>query len=418
MRKDFRVVEEDEIDLRPYIMTVLRHWKLIAGLTVVAAGVAATISLATPASYEATATVAIAAVGAQPTPQAKAYVDLATSNKVVAPLAQELGSNSASGSLSAGDLEGKLKAAGGSEARLVTLTVQDTDPARAARIAGVWAPTFVRVANSTLDTSQDTMKDLESQSKVARDQLRQAEDALASQESRDGVGLISSQLSANRKTLEDLYTAKTALQSAGENAGGLESRLRRRNPGSPSTTADDLATMQIEAQIVGSSVQIQLPNPSASSGRTVGAQLAYVDSLSALISDRSVEMDRQISGAQTAVLEVQARLQRAQDEQAPLVARRDNLRNTIADLDLKAGQLRVATDAGTNQVRLLADTPTQAAALAKGTARNVAVAIMLGLMAGVAAAFGMEYLTTRRAAGHSTAMPDAGVAETGVSTQS
>lgn len=412
------MVEEDEIDLRPYVMTVVRRWKLIAGLTVVAAGVAATISLTTPASYEATATVAIAAVGAQPAPQAKAYVDLATSDKVVAPLAQELGSSSGSGSLSAGDLKGKLKAAGGSEARLVTLKVQDTDPARAVRIASVWAPTFVRVANSTLDTSQDTIKDLESQSKVARDQLRNAEDALTAQESRDSVALLTTQLAADQQTLQQLYAGRTALRSAGEEAAALKSKLGQRDAGSRAAPADELATMQTEAQIVGSSVQIQLPNPSASSGRTVGAQLAYVDSLSALISDRSVEMDKQISGAQTAVLEVQARLQRAQDEQAPLVARRDNLQKTIADLGQKADQLRIAAEAGTNQAKLRAGTPVQTTALSRGTTRNVAVAIVLGLMAGVAAAFGLEYLMGQRAVARPTERSSTSPPKSGLSMRS
>ena len=412
------VIEEDEIDLRPYILTVLRHWKLIVGLVVVAAGTAAAVSLTAPATYEASTTIAIAAVGAQPTPQAKAYIDLATSDKVVVPLAQELASASGSGPLSASDLKGKLKAAGGSEARLVTLKVQDTDPDRGARIAGTWGPVFVRVANSNLNPSQATIKDLESQSKVAREQLSRAEDELAAQESRGSVALLTTQLDANQKTLGQLYVARMALRSAGEKAGALQNSLRQRDPGSPSTAADDLALMQIQAQILGSDVQLQLPGPSASSGRTAGAQLAYLDSLSALIGDRSAEIEKQISGAQAAVLDAQGKLGRAQDEQAPLLARRDNLRQTITDLDLKASQLRVATAAGTNQARLLPDSPVQTTALSRGTTKNVAVAILLALMAGVAAAFGMEYLATRRTAGRSKARTDAGVAETSMPAQS
>ena len=87
------MVEEDEIDLRPYLMTILRHWKLIGGITIVMVVLAAAASLATPASYEATATVAITSFGANPAPDVKTYLQLTTGGGVMEELGKQLASS-------------------------------------------------------------------------------------------------------------------------------------------------------------------------------------------------------------------------------------------------------------------------------------------------------------------------------------
>lgn len=47
---------EDEIDLREYIDVLIRHWKAIVALTVIAAIVAGVVSFLLPPTYEARAT--------------------------------------------------------------------------------------------------------------------------------------------------------------------------------------------------------------------------------------------------------------------------------------------------------------------------------------------------------------------------
>jgi len=46
---------EEEIDLREYVLILLKYWKWIAGLTLIAAVVALIVSLLLPPTYEATA---------------------------------------------------------------------------------------------------------------------------------------------------------------------------------------------------------------------------------------------------------------------------------------------------------------------------------------------------------------------------
>ena len=390
------LIEEDEIDLRPYVMAMLRHWKIVVGVALLFAAVAAAVSLTTPITYEATSTVAIAASGAQPTPAAKSYLDLATSDTVVSALAKSLAGSTGSPALSGAELKGKVTAVQGSDPSQVTLQVRDTSPDRASKIAGAWATAFVAASNSTFNDTQATLNGLESQSKAAQAQLSQAEADLSAQESRDSVAVLQVQLTAQQNNLAALYSAKASLQAAAAQANSLRSRLRQLGPNSPSSPGDDLAILHLQLSALGVPAQLQLPGALASSGRTVGAQTSYLDSLTALISDRTAETNEQIAAAQSAVLDLQGKLQLATDQEVLPVARRDNARQMIRDLDLKIAQARMAAAAGMNQAHVLGNLAAPATALSRGTTKKVVIAAILGLMIGVVFAFGLEYLSSRR----------------------
>lgn len=390
------MTEEDEIDLRPYVMAVLRHWKIVVGVTVLFAAAAAAVTLATPVTYEASSAVAIAAPGAQPTPAAKSYLDLATSDKVLTALAKDLAGSTGSPALSAADLKSKLTALQGADPSQVTLQVRETSPDRASKIADAWATAFVAASNYTFNDTQGTLKQLASQSKAAQAQLSQAEADLATQESRDSVAVLQAQLTAQQSNLTALYSAKASLQAGAAQADSLQSHLRQLDPSSPSSPGDDLAVLQLQLSALGVPTQLQVPDAIAPSGRTVGTQLSYLDGLVALINDRATETDKQIAAAQTAMLDLQGKLQQATDQEVPLVARRDNARQMIKDLDLKTTQAMMTAEAGANQARVVADLSTSATALARGTTKKVAIVAVLGVLIGAAIAFGQEYLSPRR----------------------
>src|SRR5450830_310744 len=165
-------------------MALLRRWKLIAGLTVVAAAVAAAISLATPASYQSTSTVAVAALGAAPVPAIKSYLDLATGDGVLTELSKGMGATSGGATLSPTSLRPMLKATAGSDPSLINLSVVDTDPQRVTSIANGWAGQFVQVAGSTFNPTKDSYDQLQGQLTSVRTGLRQVTEQLAGIQSR------------------------------------------------------------------------------------------------------------------------------------------------------------------------------------------------------------------------------------------
>lgn len=388
------MVREDEIDLRPYFLSALRHWKLVIGLAVVAAGIAAAISLAVPVGYEATSTVVIAAPGAQPVPAAKAYLDLATSEKVAAELARDVAGISGTPP-SAADLRAGMKAFQGVDASSIVLKIRDAEPERASSLANAWAATFVRVSSSTFNSQEETLKQLETQLAFAQEQLRQAEAELTSLERRDSVTLLQTQLSTQQEHLTGLNKTRTALQTMAGQATSLRSRLDQLDPGANSSPRDDVALLQLQVVLLGVPAQIQFADALGTPGRTVAEQLAYVDSLASLISDRSRETDEQIAAAQPLVLDLQGRLQQSLDDQVRVNGERDIARHNVRDLAQKAAQARLAAQTGTNEPRVTDET-TPPVPLPRGTTRNVATGAALGLALGFAAALGVEYLQSRQ----------------------
>lgn len=411
MRKDFRVVEEDEIDLRPYIITVLRHWRLIVGITVAAAVVAAVFSLAAPRSYEATATVALTNLGTKPVPDVKAYLELATGDPVVSALVERLAGEMGASAPSPADLRGTIKATAGPDPSLITLRVLGGDPARLARIATGWATVVAQAANSTYNLSGDAAAQFERQLALERERLGKAEGELETAQTRNGLELLRMKLDAQQRILTSLYFTRTNLEAAAASAGTLRDRFRKLDPTSPANPGDDVSFMLVQAQVQGVTVQVQSAGTAVMSGRTVGAQLATLENLVQLIAERQRDTGRQMDEVSASIVEMQARIQQGEEQEAPLLAARDNARATVKELDQKANQARAAVRAGVNQARLVGEIPVPVDPLPRGTTRNAAVAGMLGLMLGVAAAFGMEYLATRRIAGNRVPEPVATMAE-------
>lgn len=390
------MAEDDEISLQPYVLALLHHWKLIVGFTLVAAAVAGIMAFATPPTFESTATIAIAAPGAKPNPEAKAYLDLATSDNMIGELGKSLTESSSGGAPTASELKTRLKASAGSDPTLITLKVRDGDREQAARIAGAWAATFVRVANATYDATKDTLKQLDGQMKAAQGQLRQAEDELAAQETRNSVDNLQLQVTAQRNTLADHYADKAALQATAESASTLQARLRQLDSKALPSLSDELSLMSIQLKAAGAPAQLQLSSVVAPSGRTVGDLLNQLEGLTASIAERSAGIDKRLASTQTTLLDLQSRLQRAIDEQASLLARRDSTRQSLKDLDTKMTQARIAAEAGTNQVRVANGTSVSTEALSRGATRNIVLATVLGLSIGMSIALGRELLRSRR----------------------
>ncbi len=410
-------VEDDEIDLRPYIMTVIRHWRLILGLATVAAAVAAAASLAIPASYEAAASIAISNFGVKPAPEAKAWIDLADSDMVLAQVAQELAGKTSTGDLSVPNLRSSIKATAGPDPSIVSLRVSDPDRERAALIATTWSAVFLRNANSTFGLLKDPTDEFESQSKAAREELRQAEEALIALESRNGAQILQAELTAQQNALSNLYASRLPLQTASQQARSLLTRLRLLDPATPASPSEEMAIMLIQANILSTPIQVPLQTGqsplgavsvpiqlqpmggSTPSGRTVAAQLVSVENLIQMIDDRVGEVNRQIAAIQPQVLELQARVEQAQTERAAIAARRDSAREAVRQLDaarVSATVARVSRDAGVGQARVIEEAAAPLEPTSRWTARNALMAAIAGLMAGIAAAFVMEYVKSRK----------------------
>lgn len=326
---------EDEIDLREYIAVLLRHWRLIVGLTVVAALVAGLVSFIIPPTYEATAVISTTATG---------IPALASSDAVLEDAIASLGSTLPASLASPAALRPLLTASQQANTTTIKLTVKDGDPARAAAIANAWANAFVTWLSSSTKT--------------------------------DSVPVLQAELDARISLLTNVSVSRYALEWAIEDAQSLRDRLATRSPNSPAIVEDRVLLISLSLQAVTapnlpvslSSQVVTAPTPpvqlqiTGSSETTVGDQLKYLDDLVV-----SFEARRQI-------------LQR----------RAESLQNDIHDMQERLNNVPAFIGAPVS-AKVVQGAQSPGAPTSPKKAQNAALAATLGLMVGIFAAFGWEW---------------------------
>ncbi len=227
------MVEDSTLNLRPYTQFVIRQWRLIASLTLIAALAATLVSLTTPVEYEAILEVAVPNI-LKTSREARAYTQLATSNAVLAELDRGLKSNSTGTALDRTSLSGRLLATAGPDPGIITLRVRDKSREQASAVASQWAQAFVLAANATISSSKDdSVLLLESQSSQAYRELQRVEEDLLGLETGAGMTVVQTELSTQQSILSDLYRSKSLLEVMSQDARNLRDKLSRYDPSSP-----------------------------------------------------------------------------------------------------------------------------------------------------------------------------------------
>ncbi|MGC8880305.1 MAG: GumC family protein [Anaerolineae bacterium] len=193
---------EDEIDLRQYIRTLLRYWRWIVGLSIVAAVLAFAISSVLPPQYEATALVAITGpryhmqfdprmqdVPFDPKQFTKGYAAIATGDELLTTLLEATNSGVSTGNaaLSLVDLKAALDAQAVGDGNLVQLTARAGDPEEAAHLANMWAERYVIQLNMLYGQRQE-LSTLEAQVAQAKAAVERTDQELARLRREYGIG--------------------------------------------------------------------------------------------------------------------------------------------------------------------------------------------------------------------------------------
>ncbi len=336
---------EDEIDLREYIAVLLRHWRLIAALTFVAAVIAGAVSFIIPPTYEAAAVISTTATG---------IPALATSDAGLVDVIASLGPTIPASLASPAALRPFL-AAQAANTTTIQLKVKDGDAARAAAIANAWADALLAKIGPQSDEVSS-------------------------------IPLLQAGLNARISLLANVSASQYALEWAIEDAASLRDRLASRSPNSLATVEDQVLLISLSSQVVTgtSSQMVSGPSSQTVSGpslqmvtgpmlpvqlqitglteTTVGDQLEYLDDLAVSLGARRQILQRRAASLQNDIRGVQERLAKAQALTATPVP------------------VQVIQRAQS------ADTPTS-----PKKAQNAALAAALGLMAGIFAVFGWEW---------------------------
>ena len=406
---------EDEIDLREYLDVLIRRWKWIVALTLIAALAAGAISfLLLKPSYEATALVLIAnpryrlrfdprlETLSEVETNSKVYPSLAISDDLLKQVLDALDPPLPTQEHSLRGLRGRLSASAGSDSSLLQLKVANGDPERAAQIANTWAEQYVGYVNELYGRRSEDVVFFTQQLDAARSALDAAEQALVDYEAHNQQSILQSRLNAKRSALDDYLKAQNELTVVIEDAGALRGQLEGQAAAEPASLADDLTALLLEVQALGQNaelpIQLQVAGGSSLSNKTVGEQTSLLSDLIDALENRLGEIDMQVETLSTEIPPLQEALQQATAEKDRLTLDRDVARSTFTTLANKVEEARIAAQDETGEVRLASQASVPSSPAGPRKLMNTAIAGFLGLFLGVFVAFFVEYWRSPRTA--------------------
>jgi uncharacterized protein involved in exopolysaccharide biosynthesis len=225
---------EDEIDLRVYINALIRNWRLIVGLTLVAGVAAFVVSLFIPKTYEAIAYVASVRSSTQIVfdPKFKtttdattdttaandarrnALVGLVENTSIATQVIGKLGQSLKPEEQNPINLTGAVKGSLVPKSDLIKIAVKADDPQKAAAIANAWVQEYVTQINGLYSEQTGTLESVQAQTRQAKTDYDKAEQALTVFVRQNRVAELSREIAAREKNIQVYRDAQTTGQQA------------------------------------------------------------------------------------------------------------------------------------------------------------------------------------------------------------
>jgi len=398
---------DQEIDLRAYIAVLLKHKYWIVGLAFGAAVVALTASFLLGPTYQATALVAITKpryemqfdprfelVPSNYQPPYKAYPALAMGDEVLSSLVADLGDALAPEERNVAAIRSMIEAQNGADPSIVELRVNNGDPQRTAAIANSWAAHFVERANELYAPNEDDLAFFEAQLNEAEAALAQAEQDLIDFQARNQTMILSTQLASKQVALDEYLSAAHSLRLIIQDARSLQDRLSTQGAATAASPSDELTSLLLEIDALNRSelpIQLQVSVQQDMGGRTVGDQIAFLDSLIRVLENRLVLLEQEAQDLEPDILATQERLQEVKTQEERLTTAKNLALDTFTALSRKVTEAGIAAQDTTGDVRLASRATVPENPVSPRKLMNAAIAGVLGLMVGVLAAFAIEY---------------------------
>jgi polysaccharide biosynthesis transport protein len=395
---------EDEIDLRAYLDVLLRRWKWIVGVTLVAALVAGVVSLLMPPTYESTASVFVLSTGTTSTgtstnqvlvsPQAQ--VTLLTSNLVAQQVIQALGdklSEDEKRALLSTDLTGgavKVQP-DTTDKSLFKITAQAKTAEKSQDIANAWATAGAAEINDAQNQGLGiALPTLQQAADAGAKEYQTAEDNLNRKRRDLQIDILSQQLARIQSLLNNQFAEREGVKSALAQAQALKTQVQQ---GQISVTTEMLLNLQSISTGSGSSYLVQ---PGQFASPTKQQQLDQLDAVIAALTSRQQALGVSIDSVTNQVETLQTQLNEKQVMLTDVTVARDAVK---ARYDATIAQLRSSQLASTvrqDPARALTLAVPPESPVSPKKTQNVAIAAVVGLMAGVLGAFGVEYFAAPR----------------------
>ena len=382
---------ENEIDLRQYIRVLIRHWKMIVSITVIAVIVAALVSFTSAAVYEAKATVIITGTRAEIVFEPKyrtyslqedkelreALVALVKSSSVAAEAIERLGDELEPEDQSILNILSKV--AVNTSGDLINISVKSTDSGEATAIANAWAESYVSYVNALYADIPQSPEELQIQASAALADYEERQ--------REWEGFL------GNNTIDEL-TQQIADKELLRTLKSLRDQIKAGSLSSASTAANSLSLILLQTGAYTTlPVQLQvaldtLPGLNAS----MAEQLHDIDALISTLESRSMGQPGQtVEELRQDILQLKRELEQQNASKRESQSSRDIAWQTYITLANKVAEVEVASQAQdvVTRVAVAAIVPEKSVASHKVT--NIGIALALGLIVGIFGAFGVDY---------------------------
>jgi succinoglycan biosynthesis transport protein ExoP len=383
---------EEEIDLRGYIGVMLRHWKIIVGITLIAVIIGALLSFLPSRTYEARAAVLITETryeivlvpeyrtlsgdevfAASSAAQRETLIALVKSSTIASQVIEQLGNKLDHEEQRVGSITSKVKV--DNQGNFIEISVKDPDPEKAATIANAWAVLYVGYVNSLYTDVLQSPEEFRAQADAAKEEYEAKEKILDDFVRDNRIDELTRQI----------YDKELLCQLK-----SLRQQFEAGTSSSASTTASSLAFILLQTSAfttLPAELQVSLGEISDTS-----VSLEDIDALISTLESRSGTVPGQsISELRQEILELQAELAAESAEQQKLIWSRDIAWETYTTLDSKTVEVQLAAQAQDSVVQLAAAAIVPHKAVSTHKTVNIGIALVLGLVAGVIIAFGIEY---------------------------
>ena len=396
---------EEEIDLRPYMQALLKSWKWIVVVAVLAAVVAFVVSSLLPPTYKATALVAVIKPGQlvqfderfaalAETQPLKAYPELATSDEILQELLVEV-SEIAPGIHSLEALRMATEASAGADPSIVRLSVTYDQPEVAAEIANLWAELYVNRANEIFgDQGGEPLAYFESQRENAAQELARTEQTLIEFQARNRSVILQNELTSLQQAQANQLAKQQQITTILQDIQGLRSQLEDGTSQTTSSYRDQLTALLLQIRAFGggfinetavssqSPWQIQI-DANQFTDASLGEQIAFLTSLQAALTVQVAEVETNVAGLEPQILVLQQQKQEMDTENNRLTRDYMLAEETYTALARKADEERITSQDTSSGVRLASRTAVPEQSVGPRKLLNTAVAGLLGLFFGL-----------------------------------
>jgi capsular polysaccharide biosynthesis protein len=395
---------EQEIDLRPYIVALMRRWRVIVLATLAVALLAIAVAALMPQAPQASANVLILATEARvrfdqrfttdnpsplttPANQRTALIALASSTALEDQVKQQLPADFSVEPLQPGALASQVRVS--TEGDLLSITVANANPERAQQLASLWAEQYVKLVNEAYGQDTTLIQNLQTQLDEAQQRYDEKQGELETFLGQSQLVQLEQQikgiegvLDGSREASQMLYTQYLSRTHELELVLNDAQTLRQQvQEGQASNVSQSLANLILQARAVsstsGAPLDLRLESPTTFQ-QDDQATIASLDNLVLALQERrrqllvkSTELAKAIAtgGSTESGLTTEQRKQYEQDLTAlnqqfeqvratrqVLEQQRDVLRESLKILQSKLDEQRVAEGTSQAEVRYLGTT--------------------------------------------------------------